>query len=98
MGGVTHPTRDALDLPSAERLKVHTDVSLHSCEQLLGGAVGGVGLFPPVALVPAGDNPLVFTTKHVQVIGLGGSKDREVEATQQHDDTEWNIHITVTNV
>lgn len=68
----THPVGDALDLPSAERFKVHTDVSLHGCKQLLGGAVGGVGLLPPVALVPTGDNPLVFTAKHVQVIRLRG--------------------------
>lgn len=72
--GVTHPARDALDLPSAEWLKVHTDVTLHGCEQLLGGAVGGVGLLPPVSLVPTGDNPLVFTAKHVQVICLWGSE------------------------
>lgn len=78
--GVTHPARDALDLPSAERLKVHTDVSLHGCEQLFGGAVGGVGLLPPVALVPAGDNPLVFTAIHVQVICLGRVEEIEVEA------------------
>ena len=63
--GVTHPAGDALDLPSTEWLKVHADVSLHGCEQLLGGTVGGVGLLPPVALVPAGDDPLVFTAKHV---------------------------------
>lgn len=69
--GVAHPARDALDLASAEWLKVHTDVSLHGCEQLLSGAVGAVGLLPPVALVPAGDNPLVFTTKHVNIICLG---------------------------
>lgn len=77
--GVTHPARDALDLPSTERLKVHTDVSLHGCEQLLGGAVGGVGLLPPVALVPAGNNPLVFTAKHVQVICLEGVEEMDVE-------------------
>lgn len=68
---VTHPARDALDLPSAERLKVHANVSLHGSEKLLGGAVGVVGLFPPVALIPARDNPLIFTPKHVQVIRLG---------------------------
>lgn len=76
----THPARDALDLPSAEWLKVHTDVSLHGCKQLLGGAVGGVGLFPPVALVPSRNNPLVFTAKHVQIIRLGGVEEMEVEA------------------
>lgn len=75
----THPARDALDLPSTERLKVHTDVSLHGCKQLLGGAVGSVGLLPPVALVPAGDNPLVFTPKHVQVIRLQKVDEIEVE-------------------
>lgn len=62
---VTHPARDALDLSSAERLKVHANVSLHGSEKLLGGAVGAVGLFPPVALIPARDDPLVFTAKHV---------------------------------
>ena len=67
-------------MSSAERLKVHTDVPLHGCEQLLGGAVGAVGLFPPVALVPAGDYPLVFTAKHVQVIRLGGVEEIELEA------------------
>lgn len=66
----THPAGDALDLAGAERLKVHTDVALHGGEQLLGGAVGAVGLFPPVPLVPAGDDPLVFATKHVEVVGL----------------------------
>lgn len=70
----THSPGDALDLTGAEWLKVHTDVSFHGCEQLLGGAVGGVGLFPPVSLVPAGDNPLVFTAKHVQVICLRESR------------------------
>lgn len=78
--GVTHSARDALDLASAERLEVHADVSLHGREQLLGGAVGGVGLLPPVALVPAGDNPLVFTAEHVQVICLGGTEEMEAEA------------------
>lgn len=70
MEGVTHSARDALDLPGAERLKVHADVALHGGEQLFGGAVGAVGLFPPVALVPAGDDPLVFAAKHVEVVGL----------------------------
>lgn len=72
---VTHPARDALNLPSTEWLKVHTDISLHGCEQLLGGAVGGIGLLPPVALVPARDNPLVFAAKHVQVVCLRGVED-----------------------
>lgn len=67
---IAHPAGDALDLPSAERLKVHADVALHGGEQLLGGAVGGVGLLPPVPLVPAGDDPLVFTAIHVQVVRL----------------------------
>lgn len=66
----THPARDALDLPGAERLKVHADVALHGGEQLLGGAVGAVGLLPPVPLVPAGDDPLVLAAKHVEVVGL----------------------------
>lgn len=77
---VTHPARDALNLPSTEWLKVHTDVSLHGCEQLLGGAVGGIDLLPPVALVPARDDPLVFAAKHVQVVRLGGVEQTEDEA------------------
>lgn len=72
--GVTHPARDALDLTSAQRLKVHADVSLHGCEKLLGGAVGAVGLLPPVTLVPPGNDPLVFTAIHVQVVGLRGGR------------------------
>ena len=68
----THPARDALDLASAKGLKVHGDVALHGSEQLAGGAVGAVGLLPPVPLVPARDDPLVLAAKHVQVEGLGG--------------------------
>lgn len=85
--GVAHPAGDALSLPSTERLKIHTDVSLHGCEQLLGGAVGGVGLLPPVALVPARDNPLVFTAKHVQVIRLGRVEETESAGMHQQGDT-----------
>lgn len=75
----THSPGDALGLAGAERLKVHADVPLHGREQLLGGAVGGVGLFPPVTLVPARDNPLVFTTKHVEVIRLRKSHEKRSE-------------------
>ena len=67
----THPSRDPLDLFGAEGFKVHSDVSLHSGQQLPGGAVGGVGLLPPVALVPAWYDPLVLATIHVQVVRLG---------------------------
>lgn len=68
--GVTHPARDAFNWSRAERLKVHAYVSLHSREELLGGTVGVIGLFPPVALVPTRNNPLVFTPKHIQIICL----------------------------
>lgn len=81
--GITHSPGDALDLSGAERLKVHTDVPLHGREQLLCGAVGGVGLFPPVSLVPARDNPLVFTAKHVQVIRLRESQEKESKGIAQ---------------
>lgn len=79
----THSPGDALGLAGAERLKVHADVALHGREQLLGGAVGSVGLFPPVTLVPAGDNPLVFTAKHVEVIRLPKSQEMDAEATER---------------
>lgn len=81
--GITHSPGDALDLPGAEWLEVHTDVSLHGGEQLLCGAVGGVGLFPPVSLVPARDNPLVFTAKHVQVIRLRESQESDSEEIER---------------
>lgn len=84
--GLTHSARDALDLASTEWLKVHADVSLHGCEQLLGGAVSGVGLLPPVSLVPARDNPLVFTSKHVQVICLWELGEMDIEAMEQQRD------------
>lgn len=79
----THSAGDALGLAGAERLEVHADVSLHGREQLLGGAVGGVGLFPPVTLVPAGDNPLVFTAKHVEVVRLRESQEKHAEVTER---------------
>lgn len=65
-----YPSRYAFDPASTEGLKVHADVALHGRQQLLGGAVSGVGLLPPVPLVPARDDPLVFTAIHVQVVGL----------------------------
>lgn len=91
---VTHPARDALDLSSAERLKVHADVPFHGCEELLGGAVGGVGLFPPVALVPAGDDPLVFTAKHVEIICLRQTttKKKKKKKTLREERIHRTIH------
>lgn len=70
----THPSRDSFNPFGTERLKVHTYVPLHGSHQFLNGAVGRVCLLPPIALVPSGNDPLILIAKHVQVIGLEGTK------------------------
>lgn len=66
----THPSRDSFNPFGTERFKVHTYVALHSSKQFFGGAVGRVCLLPPIALVPSGNDPLILTAIHVQVISL----------------------------